>query len=256
MAPVLKTQHEIDLLRAANAVVAEVLAAMGEMVAPGVTTWDLEEEARRILAKRGAKSAFLGYQPAPDMPPYPAVLCTSINDEIVHGIPSKDRVLEEGDIISIDFGAFKNGYCGDAARTFPVGKVDDESVRLMKATSEGLERAVQQARAGNHLGDVGWAVQSHVEALGFSVVRDFVGHGIGRRMHEEPQVPNYGRPGRGLKLRLGLVIAIEPMVNMGVSDVEILEDGWTAVTADGRRSAHFEHSVAITPKGPVVLDRV
>ena len=256
MAPVLKTQHEIEMLRMANAVVAEVLAALGEMVAPGVTTWDLEEEARRILAKRGAKSAFLGYQPGPDMPPYPAVLCTSVNDEIVHGIPRKDRVLEEGDIISIDFGAFKNGYCGDAARTFPVGRVDDESLRLMAATSEGLEKAVEHARVGNRLGDVGHAVQSHVEAQGFSVVRDFVGHGIGRKMHEEPQVPNYGHPGRGLRLRAGLVIAIEPMVNAGGPEIQILEDGWTAVTADGRRSAHFEHSVAITPRGPVILDRL
>ncbi len=256
MAPVLKTQREIELLRAANAVVAEVLLSIGEMVAPGMTTWDLEEEARRILSKRGARSAFLGYQPAPDMPPYPAVLCTSINEEVVHGIPRKDRVLRAGDIVSVDFGAFKNGYCGDAARTFAVGDVDEESLRLIAATSEGLEKAVDAARVGNRLGDIGHAVQAHVESRGFSVVRDFVGHGIGRRMHEEPQVPNYGHAGRGMRLRPGLVIAIEPMVNMGEPQVEILDDGWTAVTADGRRSAHFEHSLAITKQGPMVLDRL
>ncbi len=256
MAPVLKTRREIDRLRAANAVVAEVLDAIGRMVAPGVSTWDLEEEARRILARRGARSAFLNYRPGPDMPPYPAVLCVSVNEEVVHGIPNPKRVLREGDIVSVDFGAFKEGFCGDAARTFLVGQVSEEAARLVAVTAEALERAVQAAQPGNRLGDVGHAVQSYVESHGYSVIRQFVGHGIGRRMHEEPQVPNYGRPGRGLKLKPGLVLAIEPMVSMGGPEVEILEDGWTAVTVDRSLAAHFEHSVAITEDGPVVLDVV
>jgi methionyl aminopeptidase len=256
MAPILKTKNEIFRLREANAVVAEVLAEVGHKVAPGVSTWELEEVARSILEKRHARSAFLGYAPSPEIPPYPAVLCTSINEEIVHGIPSKERVLEEGDIISVDFGAFKNGYCGDAARTFPVGKVSDVARRLLDTTKEALDKAVEQVRPGKRLQDVGHAIQQHAESRGFSVVRFFVGHGIGRAMHEEPQVPNYGRPNRGMRLKPGLVIAIEPMINEGTHEVEVLADGWTAVTKDRMLSAHFENSVAVTQTGPEVLSRL
>ncbi|MCD6500199.1 MAG: type I methionyl aminopeptidase [Deltaproteobacteria bacterium] len=255
MAPVLKTNAEIDKLRRANAVVAEVLAACGEMVRPGLTTWDLEEKARRILEKRKAKSAFLHYQPAPDMTAYPAVLCVSVNEEVVHGIPNRDRVLQDGDIVSVDFGAFKDGYCGDAARTFAVGTVSETARRLMDATEQALAEGIAMAQPGNRLQDIGYAVQRRAESDGFSVVRQFVGHGIGRAMHEDPQVPNFGRPGRGMRLRVGLVIAIEPMVNEGDWEVEILDDGWTVVTIDGKLSAHFENSIAITPDGPIVLSR-
>jgi len=256
MAPVLKTHIEIDKLRRANAVVAEVLVACGEIVRPGLTTWALEEEARRILEKRKAKSAFLHYQPASDMSPYPTVLCVSVNEEVVHGIPSRDRVLQDGDIVSVDFGAFKDGYCGDAARTFAVGTVSSIAQRLMDATEQALADGIAMAQPGNRLQDIGYAVQMRAEEDGFSVVRQFVGHGIGRAMHEEPQVPNFGRPGRGMRLRPGLVIAIEPMVNEGDWEVEILDDGWTAVTIDGKLSAHFENSIAITPDGPIVLSRL
>ena len=254
-APQLKSSAEIAKLRAANLIVAEVLDEVGALVAPGVSTWDLEIRARDILAEGDAKSAFMGYAPGGGVPPFPAVLCTSKNEVIVHGIPSKDDVLVEGDILSVDFGCFKDGWCGDAARTFAVGKVAEEAARLMAATEEGLARAVAQMVVGNRLGDVSSAVQQHVEAQGFSVVRQFVGHGIGRAMHEPPQVPNYGRSGRGQRLNRGLVVAIEPMVNVGSPDVEILDDGWTAVTRDRSLSAHFEHSVAVTEDGPLLLSK-
>lgn len=253
--PQLKSSAEIAKLREANLIVAEVLDEVGALVAPGVATWELEERARAVLEKRGAVSAFLGYAPGGDVPPFPAVLCTSRNEVIVHGIPSKEDVLEPGDILSVDFGCFKNGWCGDAARTFPVGEVGDEITRLLEATQGGLERAISKMVVGNRLGDVSHAIQNHVEAQGFSVVRKFVGHGIGRAMHESPQVPNFGRSGRGPRLYKGLVLAIEPMVNVGTADVEILEDHWTAVTRDRKLSAHFEHSVAITDRGPQVLSR-
>jgi len=225
------------------------------MVAPGVSTWDLELRAREILKERDAKSAFMGYAPGGGVPPFPAVLCTSRNEVIVHGIPSVDDVLAEGDILSVDFGCFKDDWCGDSARTFAVGKISDLASRLMAATKEGLAKAIEQLVIGNRLGDVSSAVQQHVEAQGFSVVRQFVGHGIGRAMHEPPQVPNYGRAGRGMRLNRGLVVAIEPMVNVGSPDVEVLDDGWTAVTRDRSLSAHFEHSVAVTDNGPVWLSR-
>lgn len=256
MAPILKSKEEIEKLRNANLIVAEVLEAIGELVCPGVTTWDLEEKARYILEKRGAKSAFLGYTPSPEVPPFPAVLCTSVNEEIVHGIPSREMALKDGDILSVDFGAFKDGYCGDSARTFPVGNVSREASDLIKTTEEALERGIEAVVCGNRLQDIGYAVQRHVEEKGFSVVRYFVGHGIGSSMHEDPQVPNYGRPGRGMRLRKGLVIAIEPMVNVGTHEVEVLNDGWTAVTRDRMLSAHFEHSVALTEDGPYVLSRL
>jgi methionyl aminopeptidase len=245
----LKTPDEIAKLRAVNLVVSAVLDACEAAVKPGVSTWELNEIADRELKRAGSTSAFLGYHG------YPAVLCTSVNEVVVHGIPRKDVVLKEGDIIGIDFGCFLDGYCGDSARTIAVGKVSDEARKLMDATRESLERAIAHCIPGNRLQDIGWAVQSYVEERGYSVVRSFVGHGIGKAMHEDPAVPNYGTPGRGLRLKPGLVLAIEPMVNVGLSEVEVLSDRWTAVTKDRSLSAHFEHSVAITEKGPFVLSR-
>ena len=245
----LKTADEVAKLRAVNLIVAAILDEIEAAVKPGVSTWALNEVAERGIKKHGATSAFLNYHG------YPAVLCTSVNDVVVHGIPRKDEILKEGDLIGIDFGCFKDGFCGDSARTVAVGKVSAEARALMEATREALERAIGHAVVGNRLQDIGWAVQSYVEERGYSVVRNFVGHGIGRAMHEDPAVPNYGTPGRGLRLKPGLVLAIEPMVNAGLSDVEVKEDKWTAVTRDGSLSAHFEHSVAITESGPLILSR-
>jgi methionyl aminopeptidase len=245
----LKTPDEIGALRRANLAVAAVLDACEAACKPGATTWDLNEIADAKLKEMGAKSAFLGYHG------YPAVLCTSVNEVVVHGIPRKDVVLKSGDIVGIDFGCFIDGFCGDSARTIMIGDVPEETRKLVNATRESLELAIAQCQPGNRLQDIGWAVQSHVEPQGFSVVRTFVGHGIGKSMHEDPPVPNYGSPGRGLRLKPGLVVAIEPMVNAGGPDVEVLSDRWTAVTKDRSLSAHFEHSVAITEKGPVVLSR-
>jgi methionyl aminopeptidase len=247
MAIQLKTPAQIAKLREANLVVADVLDALEAAAKPGMSTWELNELAAKRLKQLKAESAFLGYHG------YPAVLCTSVNEVVVHGIPRQDLVLKDGDLLSIDFGAFKDGWCGDSARTIPVGRVSLEAQKLMDATRESLDRAIAMCVPGQRLGDIGHAVQSHVEPLGFSVVRQFVGHGIGRKMHEEPHVPNYGVAGRGLRLSPGLVVAIEPMINAGGADVFTEEDGWTAVTKDGSLSAHFEHSVAITENGPVVL---
>lgn len=246
---ILKSPDEISTMRAAGAVVAAVLEVLKENVRPGVTTLDLERIAEEETKKRKARPAFKGYRG------YPFCLCTSINDQVVHGMPSK-RALNAGDIISIDFGALVDGFYGDAAVTVPVGTVTEEASRLIRTTEESLYRAVDAAREGNRLNDVSAAVQAHVEPHGFSVVREFVGHGIGRELHEPPQVPNFGVPGRGLRLKAGMVLAIEPMINAGGWAVKILSDGWTAVTADGRLSAHFEHTVAITPEGPLVLTRL
>lgn len=245
----LKNSSQIAKLREANLVVADVLDALEAAAKPGMSTWELNEIAERRLKQLKAESAFLGYHD------YPAVLCTSVNEVVVHGIPRKDLVLKEGDLLSIDFGAFKDGWCGDSARTVPIGKVTAEAQALVDATRRSLELAIAQCVPGNRLGDIGAAVQTHVEPLGYSVVRQFVGHGIGRKMHEEPHVPNYGVKGRGLRLSEGLVVAIEPMINAGGPEVFTEEDGWTAVTKDGSLSAHFEHSVAITENGPVVLSR-
>lgn len=245
----LKTEAEIKKLRAVNLVVSAVLDACEAACKPGATTWDLNEIAAREIARHKVTSAFLGYHG------YPAVLCTSVNEVVVHGIPKKDVVLKEGDIVGVDFGCFLDGYCGDSARTIPIGKVSPEAQKLMDVTRESLNRAIAQCVVGNRLEDIGWAVQQIVEENGFSVVRSFVGHGIGKAMHEDPPVPNYGKPGRGLRLKAGLVIAIEPMVNAGTHEVEVLPDNWTAVTKDRKYSAHFEHSVAITEAGPQVLSR-
>lgn len=246
---ILKSPEEIQTMRRAGAVVAEVLEVLGANVRPGVTTLDLEKIAEEETKKRKAAPAFKGYRG------YPFCLCTSVNNEVVHGMPSK-KVLNEGDIVSIDFGSLVDGFYGDAAVTVPVGKVSEEAARLVRVTEESLWKAVGAAREGNRLLDISSAVQSHVEPQGFSVVREFVGHGIGRELHEPPQVPNFGVPGRGVKLKAGMVLAIEPMINLGGWAVKVLSDGWTAVTADGKLSAHFEHTVAITADGPLVLTKI
>jgi methionyl aminopeptidase len=247
VAVVLKSAKEIEKMRRAGQATREVLELVRSLVKPGVTTMDLEKAAEARTKKLGAKPAFKGYHG------YPCVLCTSVNSEVVHGIPSSKRVLKEGEIVSVDFGAFVDGYCGDSAITVPVGKIDPETARLVKVTEASLHAAIDVVKPGATLGDVGFAVQKVVEAAGFSVVRDFVGHGIGVHMHEDPQVPNFGVAGQGMKLRAGMVIAIEPMVNLGNYGVEVLEDGWTAVTADGSMSAHFEHTVAVTATGAKIL---
>jgi len=243
LAVLLKSSQEIEKMRRAGQVVREVLELVRGHVKPGATTMDLEKVAANRLAELGVKAAFKGYNG------YPCVLCASVSSEVVHGIPSAKRVLKDGEIVSLDFGVFVDGYCGDSAITVPVGAIDPETARLLKVTERSLYAAIEVVRPGATLGDVGAAVQGVVEAEGFSVVRDFVGHGIGVHMHEDPQVPNYGEAGRGMKLRAGMVLAIEPMVNAGKPEVVVLDDGWTAVTADGSMSAHFEHSVAVTATG-------
>jgi methionyl aminopeptidase len=243
---VLKTTGEIDLMDEANRIVHRVLDGIAGLIAPGVTTRELDRFAERVIRDAGAVPAFLNYKG------YPASLCTSINDVIVHGIPG-ETALAEGDIVGIDCGVVYKGYYGDAARTFAVGRIDPDAERLLRVTRESLVRAVEQARVGRRLSDVGHAVQAFVEDHGFSVVREFVGHGIGHSLHEDPQVPNFGEPGKGPRLKPGLVLAIEPMVNAGGPGVRVDADGWTARTEDGSLSAHFEFSVAITEAGPRVL---
>lgn len=245
-----KSPEEIRLMRETNKVVASVLDVLEDAVAPGVSTWELNEIAAREIKRHKVKSAFLGYYG------YPAVLCTSINEVVVHGIPRKDEILKEGDIIGLDFGVFKDDYCGDSARTVPVGAISAEKQKIIDVTRTALDMAIEVCQTGNRLGDIGSCVQNYVESHGYSVVTKFVGHGIGRRMHEDPPVPNYGTPRTGKRLKRGLVIAIEPMVNAGTHEVDILEDDWTAVTRDKKISAHFEHSVAITDDGPWVLSRL
>jgi methionyl aminopeptidase len=246
---VLKSPREIEIMREANQHVAEILELMCRAVAPGVSTWDLDQIGRTEIKKRGVTSAFLGYHG------YPAVVCTSVNEEIVHGIPRKDKVLRDGDIIGIDFGVVHKGYVGDSARTVGVGTISVEAQRLIDVTRESLERAIAVCTPDHRLSDIGQTVQVFAEEHGYSVVRDFVGHGIGTQMHEDPQVPNY-YDGPKPRLRPGLVIAIEPMLNVGTFEVEVLDDGWTARTRDRKLSAHFEHSVAITEDGPSVLSRL
>lgn len=247
---VLKSEAEIDKIRRASRIVAETLERLREVVKPGVTTLDLDKLAEEMIRRHQAKPAFKGYRG------YQATLCTSINEEVVHGIPSKKRVLKDGDIIGVDCGAIVEGFYGDAAKTFLVGQADQESRKLVKVTEESLERGIEQMKVGNRLHDISWAVQEHAERHGYTVVRDFVGHGIGRQLHEEPQVPNFGTSGSGIRLTAGLVLAIEPMVNVGTAEVRVLEDGWTAVTLDGKRSAHFEHTVALTEQGTEILSRI
>jgi methionyl aminopeptidase len=244
---VCRSAAELELMRDAGRLVGEVLTELAAAVAPGISTADLDALAEKRILAAGAAPAFKGYHG------YPATICASINEEVIHGIPSGRRVLQDGDIISIDVGAALGGYFGDSAVTLPVGKVSEKAATLLRVTEEALYKAIECARAGNRVSDVGHAVQQHVEMHGFTVVREFVGHGIGEQMHEEPQVPNYGEPGRGPRLSEGMVIAIEPMVNAGKASVKVLADGWTAVTRDGSLSAHFEHTVAVTSGEPWIL---
>jgi methionyl aminopeptidase len=244
---VCRSAAELERMRAAGRLVGEVLTALTPRVAPGVTTAELDEIAEKMITDAGAIPAFKGYHG------YPATICASINEEVIHGIPSGQRILREGDILSIDVGASLEGYFGDSAITLPVGQVSEEAARLLIVTEEALYKAIEVARPGGRVSDIGHAVQKHVEAYGFSVVREFVGHGIGQRMHEEPQVPNYGEAGRGPRLAEGMVLAIEPMVNAGKPAVRVLSDGWTAVTRDKSLSAHFEHTVGITASGAWIL---
>lgn len=248
MAIVCKSQAEIDKMRRSGLIVRQVLEELRAMVKPEVTTMDLEKAAERRIRDFGAKPAFKGYYD------YPCVLCTSVNEEIVHGIPSAKRVLQDGDIVSIDCGVVLDGYYGDAAITVAVGdSVSPERKKLMEVTEQSLYKGIEQAKIGNSISDIGAAVQAFVEANGFSVVREFVGHGIGTKLHEEPQVPNFRSRGADTRLREGMVLAIEPMVNSGRPEARVLDDKWTAVTADGSSSAHFEHCVAVTKNGPLIL---
>jgi methionyl aminopeptidase len=246
---VCKSQSELEKMYRAGQVVYGALAEMRKMVKPGISTKDLDEFAEAYTIEHKAKPAFKGYRG------YPGSVCTSINQEVVHGIPSAARKLKEGDILSMDFGVELDGYFGDAALTVPVGKVSPAREKLLRVTRESLEQAIDKVRPGNRLGDVSAAVQQWVEKSGFSVVREFVGHGIGTKMHEDPQLPNYGSPGHGARLQEGMVLAIEPMVNTGGPGVRVLADDWTAVTTDGSDSAHFEHTVAVTKNGPWILTR-
>ncbi|MBI5968972.1 MAG: type I methionyl aminopeptidase [Deltaproteobacteria bacterium] len=246
---ILKSPQEIEKMRHSNLIVAEILEEMKTAARPGITTAALEELAEALLAKHKARSAFKGYNG------YPAALCTSVNEEVVHGIPS-ERVHQEGDILSIDFGVIYEDYYGDAAITLPIGHISSEAEGLLRVAEEALYLAIDQARSGNRLLDISATIQRHVEAHGFSVVRDFVGHGIGKHLHEKPQVPNFGEPGRGVRLKPGMTLAIEPMINAGGCEVMILENGWTAVTKDKSLSAHFEHSVAVTENGPYILSKL
>ena len=247
MAVQLKSAREIALMREAGRVAAITLLEIRDSVRPGVTTAQLDDIAERMAAAMGAIPSFKGYNR------FPASLCSSINDEIVHGIPSPQRVLHEGDIVSLDFGAILKGYHGDAAITVGVGHISPQAQKLLDVTAQALQEAIRQVRAGNHLTDIGHAVETYAQRHGFSVVRQYVGHGIGRRMHEEPQVPNFGPPHQGPVLKPGMVLAIEPMVNTGTEKTAVLPDKWTVVTADGGLSAHFEHTVAVTSNGPEIL---
>jgi methionyl aminopeptidase len=243
----LKTPRELDLMRKAGSITAQILEEMVQMAKPGVTTGEIDKYAEKRIKDLGALPAFKGYNG------FPGCVCISLNDEVVHGIPSPKRVLKDGDIVGLDFGVIYQGWYGDSARTAVVGKVKPEIQKLVDVTRESLYKGIEQCHEGNRVFDIGHAVQNYVEGFGFSVVREFVGHGIGRALHEDPQIPNYGPKGKGLLLKVGMVLAIEPMINAGGHEVKVLSDGWTAVTVDKSFSAHFEHTVAITPKGPEIL---
>ena len=244
-----KSKKELEKMRAAGRLVGLVLDALRQMVEPGVTTLEVDRAAEQMIRDAGALPTFKGYNG------FPYSICASVNEQVVHGFPS-GYLLKTGDIFSIDVGVTLEGFVGDTATTVPVGAVSEECLKLIRVTEECLDRAIEQCRAGRHLGDIGWAVQEHAEAHGYSVVRDYVGHGIGRRMHEDPQIPNYGKPGHGPKIRVGYVFAVEPMVNLGTFQTKVLADGWTVVTLDARPSAHVEHTIAITEAGPEVFTRV
>ena len=244
---VLKTKRELDLMREACRISANALKEAGRAVEPGVSTKEIDDIVRKYIQKQGATPSFLGYGG------FPARACISVNDVVIHGIPSKKQILKKGDIVSIDIGAFIGGYHGDNAYTFACGDISKEAQALLDATKESLYEGIKAAIAGNRIGDIGNAVQMYAEARNYSVVRDFVGHGVGAKLHEDPSVPNYGTPGRGVRLLPGMTIAIEPMITAGKYDVRVLDDDWTTVTVDGSLAAHFEHSIAITPDGPVIM---
>src|ERR1700682_4651602 len=244
-----KSQKEMEKMRASGRLVGQVLRELSGMVEPVLTTIEVDATAEKMIRDAGALPTFKGYHG------FPYSICASVNEQVVHGFPS-DYELKEGDIFSIDVGVTLEGFVGDTATTVPVGNVSDDRLRLIKVTEECLQLAIDQCRAGKHLGDIGWVVQSHAEAHGYSVVRDYVGHGIGRRMHEDPQIPNYGKPGKGPKIKKGYVFAVEPMINLGGQHTKTLKDGWTVVTVDGQPSAHVEHTIAITEEGPEVLTKV
>ena len=248
---VLKSSAEIDKMLVAGKIVADILDAVQERVQPGVSTWELEDVAAQMVERSQARPAFKGYRVGSNV--FPCCLCISVNEEVVHGIPSKKRILQEGDIVSVDFGVQKDGFFGDSARTFAVGKLTSTSEKLLQVTEDSLMKGIEKMNATHRLQDIGAAIEAHVKSHDFSVVRDFVGHGIGRELHEEPQIPNFGKQGRGIRLKTGMVFAIEPMVNVGSHRVEILNDGWTVVTQDRTLSAHFEHTIAITDNGPKIL---
>ncbi|MCK9244362.1 MAG: type I methionyl aminopeptidase [Candidatus Marinimicrobia bacterium] len=245
----IRTSEEIEKIRESGRIVYETIMLVGREIRPGITTRRLDRLADEFIRSQGGRSAFKGYRG------FPGSICTSINEQVVHGIPS-DRVLESGEIISIDVGVRKNGYIGDAARTFAVGTVADDRLRLMRVTEESLNKGIAQARPGNHLSDIGHAIQVYVERFGYGVVRELVGHGVGRELHEPPEIPNYGEPGRGPVLKVGMCLAIEPMITMGTYEVRLLRDGWTVVTEDRLPSAHYEHTIAIGPDGPQILTQV
>lgn len=247
---VLRTAKEIEIMRKACQISAEALQIAGEAVKPGITTYEIDQIAYRYIKKQGAEPNFLNYNG------FPATACISINDEVIHGIPSKTRVLKEGDIVSIDLGAKVNGYNGDNAATFACGVISEEAKRLCDTTRESLYKGIEQAIAGNRIGDIAFAVQSYCEERGFSVVREYTGHGVGTHLHEDPSVPNYGTAGRGQRLLPGMTLAIEPMINLGTKAVKCLPDGWTVKTLDGKLSAHFEHTIAITKGEPIILTKL
>ena len=250
MAIILKTAEQIRLMKEAGRITGEAILKARDMIRPGVSTWEVDRVIHDYIVKCGAKPSFLGYAG------FPGSACVSVNSEVIHGIPSRKRILEEGDLVKVDVGALYRGYHGDSAKTFAVGRVSPEAERLIERTRECFYRGVAKAVAGNRIGDVGHAVQTCAEEAGFSVVREYVGHGVGSHLHEEPNVPNYGTEGRGCRLYAGMTIAIEPMVNAGKAGVRVLPDGWTVVTSDGRLSAHYEHTVAVTDDGPVLLTDV
>jgi len=245
----IKSESELKLMRISGKIVGQALKELEKKIKPGVTTQELDRFAYEFFKKNDCVPAFLGYHG------YPATICTSVNDEVVHGIPGK-RVLNEGDIVGVDIGAFYKGYCGDSARTFPVGKVSAEIAKLLEVTFESLNKGIDQCRVGNRISDIGHAIEQYVETHGYSVVKDYVGHGIGQAMHEEPQVPNYGKPHQGPRIIEGMCLALEPMVNLGGDEVRVLEDSWTVVTKDGKFSAHFEDTIAILSAGPENLTRI
>ena len=247
---VIKNDEQIALMKVAGRITAEALVVARELVCPGISTKEIDTKIRRHIEKSGATPSFLGYGG------FPGSACISINEQVIHGIPSERVILNEGDIVKIDVGARYRGYNGDSARTFPVGKVSDEALRLISVTEQSFHEAMKVARPGNRIGDIGFAVENFVISNGFSVVRDYVGHGVGKDLHEEPEIPNFGRAGRGVRLYPGMTLAIEPMVNAGSHDVRVLKDGWTVVTADGKLSAHYENSILITENDPIILTDV